>query len=78
MTRHLILLNRLLHHPAIEVSPNFDDHAMLIKSHDPRIRVVELHAYTDDSATISLDTIPTTNAPLSHSALATSSTTVQS
>jgi hypothetical protein len=44
IARDLILLNGLLHHPAVQVRTNLDDRTGLIKAHAPGVRVVEFQS----------------------------------
>jgi hypothetical protein len=39
-----VFFNSLLHHPAVKVSTNLDYDTLLIESHAPGVRVIELQA----------------------------------
>lgn len=40
----LVLFDRLLHHPAVQISTNLDYDALFVEPHAPGVRVIELQA----------------------------------
>ena len=44
-TRDLILLNRLLDHPTVQISPDLHNNPSLVKAHAPSVSVVEFQSW---------------------------------